>query len=78
MEDVDLFWIAGSLHGRFPLLAPPVRAAVDLGLDVGQRGSGDLLHQRVGVLRRAVQQSLDLLVVLRGGALDEVDRQGQR
>ena len=27
MEDVDLFWIAGSLHGRFPLLAPPVRAA---------------------------------------------------
>ena len=32
MEDVDLFWIAGSLHGRFPLLAPPVRAAVDLAL----------------------------------------------
>lgn len=32
MEDVDLFWIAGSLHGRFPLLAPPLRAAVDLAL----------------------------------------------
>lgn len=32
MEDVDLFWIAGSLHGRFPLLAPSVRAAVDLAL----------------------------------------------
>lgn len=32
MEEVNLFWIAGSLHGRFPLLAPPVRAAVDLAL----------------------------------------------
>lgn len=32
MEDVDLYWIAGSLHGRMPLLVPPVRAAVDLAL----------------------------------------------
>ncbi len=32
MEDVDLFWIAGSLHGRMPLLSDPVRAAVDLAL----------------------------------------------
>ena len=32
MEDVDLFWIAGTLHGRMPLLSDPARAAVDLAL----------------------------------------------
>ena len=32
MEDFDLFWIAGSLHGRMPLLSGSVRAAVDLAL----------------------------------------------
>lgn len=32
MEDVDLFWIAGTQHGRLPLLDPAVRSAVDLAL----------------------------------------------
>lgn len=32
MEDTDLFWIAGLLHGRMPLLSPLVREAVDLAL----------------------------------------------
>lgn len=32
MDSVDLFWRAGSLHGRMPLLAPNVRAATDLAL----------------------------------------------
>ena len=32
VDSVDLFWRAGSLHGRMPLLAPDVRAAAGLAL----------------------------------------------
>jgi hypothetical protein len=32
MDEADLFWITGLLHGRMPQLAPRVRSAIDLAL----------------------------------------------
>lgn len=32
MDEADLFWITGLLHGRMPQLAPKVRRAIDLAL----------------------------------------------
>jgi hypothetical protein len=32
MDEADLFWITGLLHGRMPQLAPKVRCAIDLAL----------------------------------------------
>lgn len=32
MDEADLFWITGLLHGRLPQLSPKVRSAIDLAL----------------------------------------------